>query len=140
MTVVVDDQVLSAELRGQHLIDDPRLFTTGLWYVRLCQAVMRAQGGALSAPFADLPAPLGVQALAAVLGLPDRIGLLSLRELGPAMGELAGRHQLNVLAREALAAALALDAGLVLAHRNVSPQLAAAADREGVPVTVVSPT
>jgi hypothetical protein len=138
MTVVLDDQVLSAELRGRHVVDDQRRYTTGLWYVRLCQAVWRAQGGALSAPFADLPAPVGARALASVLALPEHIGLLSLRELGPAMGELAGRHQLNVLAREALAAALALGAGLVLAERSVSPRLVAAAEAEGVPVALVS--
>ncbi|MCU1484109.1 MAG: hypothetical protein JWN67_855 [Actinomycetia bacterium] len=138
MTVVLDDQVLSAELRGRHLFDDERRYTTGLWYVRLCQAVWRAQGGALSAPFADLPAPVGARALASVLALPDHIGLLSLRELGPAMGELAGRHQLNALARETLAVALVLEATLVLSDRNVSPRLLAAAEVEGVAVSVVA--
>ena len=137
MTVVVDDQVLSAELRGQHLVDGP-LHTTGLWYVRLCQAVIRAQGGTLSAPFIDLPPPLRQRALAAVLELPSHIGMVSLRELGPAMGQLAARHQLNVLAREALAAALALDARLVLSDRNESPKLLRAAEAEGVPVSFVA--
>jgi hypothetical protein len=138
VTVVVDDQVLAAELRGRRIIDDPRLYTSGLWYVRLCQAVLRAQGGALSKPFADLPPPLRPRAVAAVLALPEHIGLLSLRELGSVMGELALRHQLNVLAREALAAALSLRAGLVLAEGNLSPQLLAAAEAEGVSVTVVA--
>lgn len=137
MTVIVDDHVLSAELRGRRLVDGP-VHTTGLWYLRLCQAVLRARGGMLPAPYADLPPQLRERALASVLQLPADIGLLSLRELGPAMGQLAARHQLNVLAREALAAALALEATLVLSNRNENPRLVRAAAAEGVPVSIVA--
>lgn len=85
-----------------------------------------------------MPLPLRERALAAVLELPEHIGLLSLRELGAAMGHLALRHPLNVLAREALAAALALEADLVLSERNVSPQLVRSAAAEGVSVSFVA--
>lgn len=138
MTVaLLDDHVLSAELQGRGPGLAAELHTTGLWYVRLCHAVLRARGGALAAPYADLPEPLRAPALAAVLGLPARIGLVSLRLLAPTMGQLSERHRLNLLAREALAAALLLDATVVLAASNPSPALRAAADLEGVPVRVV---
>ena len=138
MTVaLLDDHVLSAELQGRGPSLAAPLHTTGLWYVRLCQAVVRARGGVLSRPYTDLPEPLRAPALAAVLGLPARIGLVSLRHLAPTMAQLSERHRLNLLAREALAAAVALDATLVLSASNPSPALRTAADREGVPVRVV---
>ena len=138
MNLVLDDRVLSAELRGGRPVEG-NLHTTGLWYVRLCQAVVRARGGSLSAPLLEaLPAPLRERALRAALELPDHVGLVSLRELAPLMGQLAERHRLNVLAREALAAALALEATLVLSERNDSPRLVEAAESEGIRVSVVA--
>lgn len=58
MTQLVDDQLLSSILRGHPPPSaDATVFTTGYWYVRLCQAVLKAgeRTGALSAPFAALP-------------------------------------------------------------------------------------
>jgi hypothetical protein len=105
------------------------LATTGYWYVRLCQAVLGAAGrGALSAPFADLPAALRERAVAAVLELPEEIALLSLRELAPDIGRLRQRHTLNILGAEVLAAAIRLDAEVVLA--TPSPRLQSALDDE----------
>lgn len=137
MTVLVDDQLLGALLRGVDLELEGPVHTSGLWYVRLCQAVVRARGGALSAPFADLPGPLAERAFDAVLELPSQIGLVSLRQLGPTMARLAGRHQLNLLAREALAAAVVLGATLTIASTNRSPRLVAAAEAEGMRVALV---
>jgi len=129
---LIDDQILGAVLRGSR----PRalrrfdLATTGYWYVRLCQAVLGAAGraGALSGPFADLPAALGERSVAAVLELPEEIALVSLRELGPEIGRLRRRHTLNVLGSEALAAAIRLEAEVVLA--TPSPRLQTALDDE----------
>jgi hypothetical protein len=59
--------------------------------------------------------------LAAVLELPEEIGLLSLRELGPVIARLRARHQLNILGMEALAAAVQLDADVAVSAR--SPRL-----------------
>ena len=115
----------SRSLRGRSIA------TTGCWYVRLCQAVQRADGlaGARSGPFSLLPAKQRGQAIDAVLHLPDEIALSSLREIGPRIGRLRANHALNLLAMEALAAAEHLDADVYLS--TPSPQLAAALEAEG---------
>ena len=140
MTLLVDDQILAAHLRGRPVLpgaDEP-VFTTGYWYVRLCLAVTRRAGGTLSGPFAALPERQRHLAVSAVLRLPSEIGLLSLRQLGPLMGELAGRHQpMNVLTREALAAAVELRATVVLAEGNDNPALLVGLETEQLTATVV---
>jgi hypothetical protein len=126
VTLLVDDQVLSLLLRGDPpaaLVDTDAIFTTGYWYVRLCQAVVGVadRPGALSSPFNALTSEDRGRALAAVLELPEEIGLLSLRELAPVIARLRARHRLNILGMEALAAAVQLDARVVLSAR--SPRL-----------------
>lgn len=137
MIQLVDDQRLSAILRG-HPPPNPaaRVFTTGYWYVRLCQAVLTAtdQPGRLSGPFLDLPEPARSRAIDTLLTLPEEIGLMSLRDLGPSIGRLRSRHQLNILGMEALAAAIRLEAQVHLSAN--SPKLEAALDAEGLTVTV----
>ena len=88
------------------------IYTTGLWYLRLCQALFaqRSTTGRLSSEFIRLAEPARSRALRAVIALPEEIGLVSMRELAPRMGELRTSHQLNLLAAEALAAALHLNA------------------------------
>ena len=137
MIQLVDDQHLGAILRGQAPpAPDAGVFTTGYWYVRLCQAVLTAtaQPGKLSGPFLDLPEPARSRAIDALLALPEEIGLVSLRDLGPSIGRLRSHHQLNILAMEALAAAVHLEAHVHLSAR--SPKLEAAFEAEGVRVTV----
>ena len=141
MTLLVDDQILAAHLRGRAVLPsaDEAVFTTGYWYVRLCLAVSRRAGGPLSGPFAALPPHRRTAAVSAVLELPAEIGLLSLRQLGPVIGELAARHPpMNVLTREALAAAVELSATVVLAEGNENPALLGALDREHLTATIVT--
>jgi hypothetical protein len=111
---LIDDQILSQVLRKRtpRVLASKTLFTTGYWYVRLCQAVLKAQDrtGVLSRPFAQLPPHLRDRAIKAVLDLPGEIGIVSLRELGPSIARLRQDHQLNILTIEALAAAIHLDA------------------------------
>lgn len=137
MIQLVDDQHLGAILRG-HSPPDPhaRIFTTGYWYVRLCQAALTAsaQPGKLSGPFLDLPEPRRSRAIDALLALPEEIGLVSLRDLGPSIGRLRARHRLNILGLEALAAALHLDAHVYLSAN--SPKLEAALEAEELIVTI----
>ncbi len=137
MIQLVDDQRLSAILRGHPTPNpDAAIFTTGYWYVRLCQAVLTAtaQPGKLSGPFLDLPEPARSRAIDSLLALPEAIGLVSLRDLGPTIGRLRSRHQLNILGMEALAAAVHLDARVLLSVN--SPKLEAALAAEGLTVTV----
>lgn len=138
MIQLVDDQLLSAILRGSEAPDPERdVFTTGLWYLRLCQAVLGAaeRTGVLSGPFAVLPEPTRARAMRALLQLPDSVGLLSLCSLAPTMGQLRQRHPLNALGSEALAAALELGADVYLSAP--SPKLEAALLAEGIRVTVI---
>ena len=117
MSQLVDDRVLSGLLQGgpPPQPEEP-VFTTGCWYVRLCQAALSSTvNGALSGSFAELPPKLLPRALQALLELPDEIGLVSLRTLAPQIGQLRSRHRkLNLLSVEALAAALYLNADIYL--------------------------
>ncbi|MCY4421523.1 MAG: hypothetical protein OXC06_00485 [Acidimicrobiaceae bacterium] len=117
MTLLVDDRILAGLLRGGDppWPDEP-VYTTGCWYVRLCQAVLGAseRAGALSSVFADQPPALRSRALAKLLELPPEIGLESLGTLGPLIGSLRHRHRLNLLGIEVLAAAVHLQARVCL--------------------------
>jgi hypothetical protein len=106
------------------------VYTTGYWYVRLCQAVLASnrQSGTLSAPFASLPDPTRDRAIQALLELPDQVGLVSLRDLAPVIGQLRNRHDLNILGMEVLAAAVLLRADVYLSAP--SPRLQEALTRE----------
>lgn len=138
MSQLIDDQLLGGVLRGRK---PPRrrtdVFTTGYSYVRLCQAVLASTGtrGALSAPFASLPAATRDRAIQALVELPDQIGLVSLRELAPVIGQLRNRHDLNILGMEVLAAAVHLGADVYLSAP--SPRLQEALIRESRRVEVL---
>jgi hypothetical protein len=139
MTVsLIDDQLLGQILRGQtpSSVGSTELYTSGYWYVRLCQAVLGAneRPGVLSRPFSDLPPDLRTRATQAVLELPAEIGLLSLRELAPTIALLRRRYQLNILGLEALAVAVCLQADVFLSAN--SPLLEAALASENLSVTV----
>ena len=138
MIQLIDDQLLGAVLRGKsppHRRAD--VYTTGYWYVRLCQAVLASnrRSGTLSAPFASLPDPTRDRAIQALLELPDPIGLVSLRELAPVIGQLRNRHDLNILGMEILAAAIHLGADVYLSAP--SPRLQEALVRESRRARVV---
>ena len=132
MTQLIDDQLLGAVLAGAA---PPRrraaVFTTGSWYVRLCQAVLGAAGrtGVLAGPLAALPLPARDRALGTLLELPDAIGLLSLRELAPLIGQLRRHHDLNALGMEVLAASVLVEATVYLSAP--SPRLERALTLEG---------
>ena len=134
MTVLVDDQTLSVLLRHDLDRPDEPVFTTGHWYLRLCQAVVRGGGGQLSAPVLSLPPDHRQRALGAILELPDDIAILSWKIVAPVMAnqvEGAGRG-LNLLSREALAAATVLQATVVMAVGNLNRLLAEALRQAGL--------
>jgi hypothetical protein len=134
LTVVVDDQTLSGILRVEILRPQDRVFTTGHWYLRLCQAVVRGAGGPLSQPILTLPPPQREAALQATLELPENIEMLSWREVAPMMASQldgAGRG-LNLLSREALAVASLLHAEVIMAIGNENHLLRAALEQVGL--------
>lgn len=138
MTLIIDDQLLGAVLRGA---SRPKrrteVFTTGYFYARLCQAVLSSSAkGVLSTPFDLLPTATRERAIGALLELPDEIGLISLRELAPLIGQLRARHGLNILGMEVLAAAVHLDADVYLSAH--SPRLEESLERESCRVQIVS--
>lgn len=136
---LIDDQLLGHVLRGRRprVLATRDLHTTGYWYVRLCQAVLNAdeRTGVRSGPFADLSATMFERATAALLELPDAIGLMSLRELAPTIAQLRVKHQLNILSIEALAAAKRLNATVYLSAS--SPLLELAIKAEGLAVRML---
>ena len=139
MTQLIDDRVLAGLLQGG---GPPKpgqpVYTTGYWYVRLCQAALSSTvSGSLSGSFSELPPKLIPRTLQSLLELPEEIGLVSLRTLAPLIGRLRSRHrQLNLLSVEALAAALHLNAQVYLL--TPSPPLQEALAAEGRQAVVLT--
>jgi len=136
---LIDDQLLGTVLRGgPSSRRNASIYTTGYFYVRLCQAVLgsSAATGVLSAPFASLTGEIHARAMRSLLELPEEIGLVSLRELAPVIGQLRVRHDLNILGMEVLAAAVSLEADVYLSAP--SPRLENSLRREGRSVQVLA--
>ena len=70
------------------------------------------------------------------LEIPDFIGLLSLRQLGPVIGQLRQRHNLNILGVEAVTAAVVLQVDVHLSAS--SPRLEEALRAERREVVILS--
>ncbi len=75
--------------------------------------------------------------MGAVARLPDDVGLLSLREIVPVMGELSSTHRLNLLSLEALGTAVYLDADVLVALHNDGPLLRTAVTSVGLDYSTV---
>ncbi|HUP69603.1 MAG TPA: hypothetical protein VM142_07270 [Acidimicrobiales bacterium] len=147
--VLIDDHVLGAVLRGAPppVVRRRELYTTGWWYTRLRQAVLASsfQGrlsapfASLSAPFASLPATHRRRAIERLLALPDEIGIVALRTLGPVIGRQSAAHpRLNVLNREVLAAAVTLEADVVVGVGNEGEVLVPPSTAESRLMTAVA--
>jgi hypothetical protein len=83
----------------------------------------------------DLTPQQQARVVASVERLPDEIGLLGLRELVPVMTALNVGRRLNLLTAEAVAAAVVLNAGIVVTTDSVL--LTDACTRLGVEVSRV---
>lgn len=141
--VVVDDHLLLRILLNEEPHDLRRpgvqVFTTGLWYHRLCRAVgTHAVTGTLSVLLGRAGPVVAKAAVRSVTALPDTIGLLSLRDLAWPMARLLdGGVRLNLMSLEALAAAEHQGAELCLAAIDENPQLLAAASARGTPSRLI---
>ncbi len=90
-------------------------------------------GGHLSGPFERLEPVHRAVALERMLALPDEVGLPDPRLIVPVMVDVQRRHPaLNVLNTEAAAAALLLEAKMVLSSPTAGGQLQAVLPNEGV--------
>lgn len=140
--VVVDDHLLVQILVGEEPPDLPSgaaIFTTGLWYHRLCRAACSGTVvGALSRALGPVDTATGAGVASTIIELPDAVGLRSMRDLAWPMARLLrDGHRLNLLSLEALAAAEQLQAEIWLTAADANPPLAAAADARGVAVRLV---
>lgn len=142
--LLLDDHLLLRQL----LDDPPRSLarrrgprhTTGLWYHRLCRAVLTSPVlGTMSSRLAGAPPELAVLATRAAVDLPADLGLVSLRDLAWPMAELlqAGAR-LKLSSLEALAAAEHLGATICLADVDANRPLMAAAGARGVRFLLVT--
>lgn len=141
MNVLLDDHLLREVLLGQEpswierLRRGGQLSTTGSWYYRLCNSLHDPDLiGSLSGPVAALPPELRAGIIQRVVALPVSIQLVSMRDLAwPAAG-LGRRHGLNLLAAEALGAAIESRSAIATAAPNLPSRLLDAAERESVRV------
>ena len=141
---IVDDHLLLRIL----LDDEPqalrpyggRVFTTGLWYHRLCRSIAdRSVVEVLSRALGRVDPPVAAAAIEAVTRLPDSIDLLSLREVAWPMARLVDDGvRLNLMSLEALAAAEHLEAELCLAAADENSPLLAAARTRITPVRLLA--
>ncbi|MGI8491404.1 MAG: hypothetical protein ACR2KC_01090 [Acidimicrobiales bacterium] len=142
-SVVVDDHLLLRIV----LDDEPRqlrpqgaqVFTTGLWYHRLCRSIGdRSVIGAFSRAIGSSDPSVAAAAIEAITSLPTSIGLISLRELAWPMARLIDDGiRLNLMSLEALAAAEHLGAELCLAVADANPPLLAAAGGRVTPTRLI---
>ena len=141
MIVVVDDRLLIEELLVGLDRRGAQLFTTTYWYYRACRAAVAGAGGHLSGPFRSLPDREQQRAIAAMLRLPDDIGLAEPRRIVPLMAEVSTRRpMLNLMALEAAATARVLDAPVWLSPQSAAGVLPDALDAERIRWSVVEPS
>jgi hypothetical protein len=143
MDVIVDDhlllQILLNEEPPNFRVPGTRIFTTGLWYHRLCRAVSSHEvTDAMSLRLGRADPVVAASAVRAITTLPETIGLMSLRELAWPMARLLQDGvRLNLMSLEALAAAERQRAELCLAAADDNPQLLDAAAARGTPARLV---
>lgn len=142
--VLIDDRLLVAYVTGGRVPSGrskAALHTTTYWYFRACRAAALGGGGQLSGPFAQLDAADQQRAITAMLQLPDDVGLPDPRPLVPTMVGVAQRHpRLNIMNIEATAAALLLDARVLLSPAAAQGVLAPVLDAERIRWDVRDPS
>ena len=124
MTVLLDDHLLRDWLAGpddalREAAGDHDRATTNLWYARLCRSAAAQRGGALLAGWSPSERDVIVGALVA---LPVEFVVTPMRELAWRMGVLASEHHgLSALGAEAVAAAEARGATVLVSSRDDGP-------------------
>jgi hypothetical protein len=112
--IVVDDHLALRMLtNGALMLDTNEVATTCSWWWQLSSRLSRPHG-ALHRRLERHHPLLRAALTAAVAALPDRLVVPERRDLLPAMTELAARYRVDLLSAEAVIAAEALGAELVL--------------------------
>jgi hypothetical protein len=138
--LVVDDHILLRILLDDEPLDlrpgGGRIFTTGLWYHRLCRAISDPSViGTFSRALGRAQPAVAFATVEALTRLPESIELVSLQELAWPMARLVQQGvRLNLMSLEALAAAEYLHGELCLAVIDDNPPLAAAAMTRTTPL------
>lgn len=127
--VVVDDHLLTLHLAGSDLWlpRGARVATTASWWFRLAKALEGAGGGSLSVLIAGLSRGDRRAIDELIRHLPEDVTVLHPRDTVPQAAVLSARHGLNLLAADALAAALVLEAKILVSAHDDGPRLRAAA-------------
>jgi hypothetical protein len=105
--------------------------TTCSWWWRLSATLAGTRGGAITRNFAAVESGARSALVQTIARLPDRLLILDLRDLIPAMALLAAEYDLNLLAAEAVVAAEVLGADLVV--RQDTPKIRETAAARGIP-------
>jgi len=144
LDLLVDDHLLLRVLLGDEPTDlrvsGSRIYTTGLWYHRLCRAIARPDVvRAFTRLLGGVESSVASSAIRSVAMLPEPIGLTSMRDIAWEMANVLKQHpMLNLLSLEALAAAEHLEAELCLSERDLNPPLLSAATARGVSFRLLS--
>jgi len=141
VTVLLDDHLLRDWMVGpdrslRSAVDREPVATTNLWYTRLCKSAAKAAGGKLLGQLGDAER----RALtAAVVNLPDAITIVPMRDLAWRIGVLiAEASGLSTLGAEAVAAAEALSARVLVSSRDDGPGIRHSCSRLRIPYETVA--
>jgi hypothetical protein len=124
VTVLLDDHLLRDWMVGpdrtlSRAVGDDDRATTNLWYARLCKSAAGTTGGAL---LGSWDPDQRDEIIASLVALPGDFTVVPMRELAWRMGVLVSEHSgLSTLGSEAVAAAEALGAHVLVSARDDSP-------------------
>lgn len=105
------------------------VYTTNHFHFRLCRALRNGKGGTFSGELSRLDDATRIAIIDAVTELPAAIATVPLRTLIGSMVSVAESVSGNVLALEAIAAALHVGAPILGATANLNPRIQEAAQR-----------
>jgi hypothetical protein len=124
VTVLLDDHLLRDWMVGpdealRRAVGHQDLATTNLWYARLCRSAAGSTRGAL---LGDWTPEERAAIVGSLVALPAQFAVIPMRDLAWAMAMVAAQNTgLSTLGSEAVAAADALDATILVSARDDGP-------------------
>jgi hypothetical protein len=134
VTIVLDDHLLRDWMTSRDVplgkaIAGEEVASTNLWYVRLCKSAARATG----VDTRRLNSTERRALVAGLIALPGDIVVVPMRDLAWRMGELAADHTgLSALGAEAVAAAIHLEARILVSATDNGPGIRGCRARVGI--------